>query len=118
MKKASHRAIVAVLFYLAPAALLQAGLLGIPDGYTPEKSWPVIVCTQDGPSRELTSKAGYFLIHAGGKGVEAATKMRNHLLKCADERTNNLTSCNVRKLHVLPLLKPGLRHPRENPRGR
>jgi hypothetical protein len=60
-----------------------AGLLAVPKDYTPDKSWPVIVCTQDGPSKELAANLGYFLIHAGGKGVETSSKIRTYLLNCA-----------------------------------
>ena len=79
MKKSAAALVLALLVSLP----VEAGLLGIPKNYTPEKSWPVIVCTQDGPSKELTSAAGYFLIHAGGIGVETGTKIRTYLLNCA-----------------------------------
>ena len=72
---------VICLAMLAPS--VDAGLLGTPKDYTPDTSWPVIVCTQDGPSKELTSAAGYFLIHAGGIGVETSAKIRTYLINCA-----------------------------------
>lgn len=62
---------------------VRAGLLGIPQNYSPDKSWPVIICTQDGPSKQLTSTAGYFLIHAGGKGTFCTAKIRDYLKTCA-----------------------------------
>ena len=74
---------IVTCFVLVCACRGEAGLLGVPKDYTPAKSWPVIVCTQDGPSKELTSAAGYFLIHAGGVGVETGTKVRTYLINCA-----------------------------------
>jgi hypothetical protein len=80
---------LAVLLVLLPASSLQAGLLGIPKNYRPDKSWPVIICTQNGPSKELTSEAGFFLIHAGGIGVETSTKIRESILSCAKKYNIN-----------------------------
>ena len=56
-----------------------AGVLSIPENYSPEKSWPVIVSLQDNPDPALTAKSPYFLVHAGGTGVECASKIHNSL---------------------------------------
>lgn len=64
-----------------PAA--RAGLLSVPDKYTPEKSWPVIVSLQDNPSPELMKPTPYFLVHAGGKGTVATRKIRENLKSLA-----------------------------------
>jgi dienelactone hydrolase len=58
---------------------VRAGVLGIPDAYTPEKSWPVIVSLQDNPDPALTARTPYFLLHAGSKGVECSSNIHNYL---------------------------------------
>jgi len=70
---------VAIAFALAAWLSASAGLLSIPEGYTPEKSWPVIVSLQDNPDPALTAKSPYFLVHAGGTGVECSTKIHASL---------------------------------------
>ena len=64
---------------MAAAATARAGVLSIPDDYTPDKSWPVIVSLQDNPDPALTKKSPYFLVHAGGKGVECSQKIHSEL---------------------------------------
>ena len=61
------------------ACPLRAGLLSVPADYTPEKSWPVIVAYQDNPSIEQMKTVPYFLVHAGGRGVEVTAKTRQYL---------------------------------------
>ncbi len=65
------------------ASAAQAGLLSVPEGYTPENAWPVIVSYQDNPSAEQMKAVPYFLLHAGGQGMEATTKTREYLLDLA-----------------------------------
>jgi len=60
-----------------------AGLLAVPEKYTPAKSWPVVISYQDNPSPELMKKTDYFLVHAGGKGTTATTKTRTYLKNLA-----------------------------------
>ncbi|MFO7900085.1 MAG: hypothetical protein R6V58_13630 [Planctomycetota bacterium] len=79
------RKLTVVLLALLFAAPAGAGLLAVPKDYTPDQAWPVIICTQDGPSKELAAEAGYFLIHAGGIGVRTGTKVRTSLLRCAEK---------------------------------
>jgi dienelactone hydrolase len=64
-------------------SVARAGLLAVPEKYTPAKSWPVIVSTQDNPDPELTKKTDYFLVHAGGQGAACTTKIRSELLSLA-----------------------------------
>ena len=61
------------------AATARAGVLSVPDDYTPGKSWPVIVSLQDNPDPALTKKSPYFSVHAGGKGVECSLKIHSEL---------------------------------------
>jgi dienelactone hydrolase len=65
---------VAVLLLLVSMPA-QAGVLGVPDGYTPDKRWPL----QDNPDPALTSKAGYFLVHSGDIGVRCTEKLEENL---------------------------------------
>ncbi|MBM4043434.1 MAG: hypothetical protein FJ290_33525 [Planctomycetes bacterium] len=78
-----RRAAVAIAFALGFCPSASAGLLGVPEAYTPEKSWPVIVSLQDNPDPALTAKSPYFLVHAGGTGVECSTKIHNSLRELA-----------------------------------
>jgi len=64
---------------LLASAAAQAGLLSVPNGYTPEKSWPVVISYQDNPSPELMKKTSYFLVHAGGRGTESRRKTIDYL---------------------------------------
>jgi len=61
------------------ASEASAGLLSVPDKYTPDRSWPVIVSLQDNPAPELMKPTPYFLVHAGGKGTEATRNIRDNL---------------------------------------
>ena len=72
---------ICLIGLLAPA--IQAGLLSVPDAYKPGKSWPVVVSMQDNPAPKLMKKTPYFLVHAGGKGVQATKKIRSELTKLA-----------------------------------
>ena len=72
-------AAVVIAIVLASGRGVSAGLLSIPESYTPEKSWPVIVSLQDNPDPALTAKSPYFLVHAGGTGVECSSKIHNGL---------------------------------------
>lgn len=65
------------------ASVGQAGLLSVPAGYTPAKSWPVIVSYQDNPSVEQMETVPYFLVHAGGKGMRATKKTVDNLTSLA-----------------------------------
>jgi len=67
----------AAVVLAAPAA--RAGRLSIPKDYTPETSWPVVVATQSNPDPEVMKQTPYFLVHAGGKGVECSNKIRDYL---------------------------------------
>ena len=69
---------VAVLLLLVSMPA-KAGVLGVPDGYTPDKRWPVIVSLQDNPDPSLTSKVGYFLVHSGDIGVKCTEKLEEDL---------------------------------------
>jgi hypothetical protein len=81
MAKRISRILLAVAV-LAPSAA-QAGRLSIPKGYTPEKSWPVVVATQNNPKPEVMKQTPYFLVHAGGKGVGCSNKIRDYLKQLA-----------------------------------
>jgi pimeloyl-ACP methyl ester carboxylesterase len=72
-------AAVVIAIVLASGRGVSAGLLSIPESYTPEKSWPVIVSLQDNPDPALTAKSPFFLLHAGGTGVECSSKIHNGL---------------------------------------
>jgi dienelactone hydrolase len=74
---------LAILVFF-PAISSRAGLLSVPEGYTPEKSWPVIICTQDGPSKEIMKKTPFFLVHAGGKGTAVIKKIESYLVSLAN----------------------------------
>lgn len=88
------RAIVAVMCLAGlGASAAEAGLLSVPEGYTPEKPWPVIVSYQDNPSAEQMKKVPYFLVHAGGQGVPAARKTREYLLNLA--RRHNIDPLRI-----------------------
>jgi len=76
MRRVMLAASVVVLIAAPPA---RAGRLSIPKGYTPEKSWPVVVATQSNPSPEVMKQTPYFLVHAGGQGVECSSKIRDYL---------------------------------------
>ena len=66
----------AVLLCSLPAG---GGLLSVPKEYAPKKAWPVIVSYQDNPSVEQMKTVPYFLVHAGGKGMQATNKTRTYL---------------------------------------
>ena len=74
-----RRAAVVIAIVLASGLSVSAGLLSIPEAYTPEKAWPVIVSLQDNPDPALTAKSPYFLLHAGGTGVDCSNKIHNGL---------------------------------------
>ena len=74
--------IVACLVLLS-ASGLRAGVLSVPAGYTPDKSWPVIISFQDNPSKEQMKTVPYFLVHAGGKAAVLSTKVRTYLKNLA-----------------------------------
>ena len=73
--------VASVVMLVGP--VVRAGLLAVPEAYTPEKSWPVVISYQDNPSPELMKKTNYFLVHAGGKGTEASGKTREYLKNLA-----------------------------------
>ncbi len=73
--------VVCALVGWAPRA--GAGLLSVPEAYAPEESWPVVISTQDNPAPELMKKTPYFLVHAGGKGVQCTKKIREELVNLA-----------------------------------
>jgi len=73
-----RRAAVVIAIVLA-AGSIPAGVLSVPESYTPEKPWPVIVSLQDNPDPALTAKSPYFLVHAGGTGVECSSKIHRYL---------------------------------------
>ena len=75
--------IAAIAAVLAAPAAAEAGLLSVPDAYTPEKSWPVVISYQDNPSPELMKKTRYFLVHAGGRGTESRRKTIDYLKNLA-----------------------------------
>ena len=72
-------AAIVVAIVLASGRSVSAGILSVPEGYAPEKSWPVIVSLQDNPDPALTAKSPYFLLHAGKTGVECSTNIHNYL---------------------------------------
>jgi hypothetical protein len=72
---AAGMALVALLL----AAPVQAGLLAVPKDYSAEKSWPVVVSLQDNPDPELMKATPYFLVHAGGQGMEATKNIQDNL---------------------------------------
>jgi len=61
----------------------QAGLLAVPKDYKPDRSWPVVVATQDNPKPEIMKNTPFFLLHCGGMGVETSTKIETELTKMA-----------------------------------
>ena len=67
----------------AMAATAAAGVLSVPADYTADKAWPVIVSTQSNPAPALMKKTPYFLVHAGGQGMQATKKIRAELIKLA-----------------------------------
>jgi len=75
--RSTRTCIFALLLATSP---LMGGLLSVPKGYTPKKSWPVILSFQDNPSKEQMATVPYFMIHAGGKGAELITKIRKYLV--------------------------------------
>jgi len=79
----SRTVAMAACVILAWGAQLQAGLLSVPDDYTPDKSWPVVVSTQDNPAPELMKRTPYFLVHAGGQGTVATRKIHDELTALA-----------------------------------
>jgi predicted esterase len=60
-----------------------AGLLAVPDGYTPDRSWPVVVSTQNNPDPAVMKRTPFFLVHAGGQGVECMTRVEEALVDLA-----------------------------------
>ena len=79
----TRRFLVAIVVLAFGCALASAGVLSTPKDYTPEKSWPVVVATQDNPSPEVMKQTPYFLFHAGGQGVECSVKIRDGLKELA-----------------------------------
>ena len=77
-----HTSIAAVIVLLCSAPAL-AGRLAKPKDYTPDKSWPVVVSTQDNPNEEMMGASPFFLVHAGGQGVECGTKIESELATLA-----------------------------------
>ncbi len=86
-----RRAALATAFVLASGLDASAGLLSVPEGYTPDKSWPVIVSLQDNPDPALTAKTPYFLVHAGGTGVECSNKIHGSLKELVAKYNIDLT---------------------------
>lgn len=78
------RLIGVLALLLLPVMNAHAGLLSVPEGYTPEKSWPVIICTQDSPSKEQMKRVPFFLVHAGGKGTDVIKKIEQYLINLAN----------------------------------
>ncbi len=74
-----RKAPVAIAIVVTFGLNVPAGVLSVPESYTPEKSWPVIVSLQDNPDPALTSRSPYFLVHAGGTGVECSSKIHSCL---------------------------------------
>lgn len=74
-----RRAAVVIASAVTFGLNVPAGVLSVPESYAPEKSWPVIVSLQDNPDPALTAKSPYFLVHAGGTGVECSTRIHNSL---------------------------------------
>jgi hypothetical protein len=76
-----HRRVLALSLaaVLLSAGRSSAGLLSVPEDYTPDRAWPVIVSLQDNPSPALTAKSPYFLVHAGGIGVECGAGIHKNL---------------------------------------
>jgi len=77
------RAMAMAACVAAWAGSAAAGLLSVPADYTPAKAWPAVVSLQDNPSPALMKKTPYFLVHAGGQGMQASKKIRAELLKLA-----------------------------------
>ena len=74
-----RRAAVVIAIVVTFGLNVPAGVLSVPESYTPEKSWPVIVSLQDNPDPALTARSPYSLVHAGGTGVECSSKIHSYL---------------------------------------
>jgi predicted esterase len=80
------RGLAAAAFASLLGSPASGGLLAEPEGYTPERKWPVVVCTQNAPSAEVFKKTPYFLLHEGGRGVKVAEAIRDSLVRLAEKR--------------------------------
>lgn len=78
-------AVVLLVIGMVSMSVARAGVLSVPEGYTPEKKWPVVVCTQNSPSAEVMAKTPYFLVHAGGMGVKVSEGIRDSLKQVAGQ---------------------------------
>jgi len=61
----------------------EAGLQSVPKAYKPDRSWPVVVSTQDNPRGAVMKDTPFFVLHCGPRGVECSTKIQNDLLSLA-----------------------------------
>ena len=69
------------LWFVAQTA--DAGVQSVPKDYKPDRSWPVVVSTQDNPRGEVMKDTPFFVLHSGGQGVECSTKIESDLLALA-----------------------------------
>ncbi|MCG3181047.1 MAG: hypothetical protein BIFFINMI_03415 [Phycisphaerae bacterium] len=77
--RAMSIAVLAVGMLLSAAGSARAGLLSVPEKYSPDRPWPVIISYQDNPDPELMRKTDYFLLHCGGQGTFATDATRANL---------------------------------------
>jgi len=76
-----------MLVALAAVAILtqsvQAGVQSVPKAYKADRSWPVVVSTQDNPRGEVMKDTPFFVLHCGNQGVECSTNIQRDLLALA-----------------------------------